>query len=76
MLFECVKQAGGDGWAVEAIDFGRDGQIARVLFIGLDDEFLAKEYCDWKNSSTRPHAGHKQHTFEVESGSDRSAIDR
>lgn len=54
MRYEHIKATRDGGWAVEAIDFENEGVITRVLFMGENDEYLAREYAEWKNASMRP----------------------
>lgn len=63
MRYACIQSIRDGGWVVEAIDFENEGVISRVLFTGENDEFLAREYAEWKNASTRPQRPHQQRTF-------------
>ena len=47
MKYEVVPYL--DMWAVEAIDWQREGVIYRTLFMGPDAEGRAHEYAEWKS---------------------------
>jgi hypothetical protein len=53
MNYECIESKRDHGWAVEAIDHEGEGEISRVLFMGLNAEALAHEYERWKNAAQR-----------------------
>jgi hypothetical protein len=53
MNYECIESKRDHGWAVEAINHEGEGEISRVLFMGLNAEALAHEYERWKNADQR-----------------------
>lgn len=54
MRYECIQSTRDGGWVVEALDLQNEGTVSRVLFTGEHDEFLAREYAEWKNASMQP----------------------
>lgn len=52
MNYELIESKRDGGWAVEAINHEGEGEISRVLFMGLNAEALAHEYAAWKNVET------------------------
>lgn len=46
------EDASGD-WVVQAINFDGDGEIYTTIFSDSDAQARAKEYHDWKSSSSR-----------------------
>jgi hypothetical protein len=59
MNYECIESRRDGGWAVEAIDFQKDGQIYRALFTGPDAQGRANDYMLWKNSKAEPQYQHQ-----------------
>jgi hypothetical protein len=51
MDYQCTFSARDSGWAVEAINYDKDGEVYRTLFTGPEAEQRAKEYADWKSAT-------------------------
>lgn len=65
MEYQCVRSDRNQGWAVEAINHEGEGEISRVLFTGYNAQALAREYAQWKNSSTPLQHQSEPHTSEA-----------